>query len=155
MTVIDCCRENQDCQEASCGNCVVALWWVSAELHIPRSRLNRWCPSTAKDANGSPRRPTYRSLWQRRATRLRNAKYQAVLELAEGMALLRAGKFRKAVAFVSSAAAEKSRSNRLTWVAGREVTALSQATLWWIKDPEMTESAVYNVHERLPPARSC
>jgi hypothetical protein len=51
------------------------------------------------------------TLYQRRQTLLRNAKYQAVPELVAAMKMLEAGKFKKAVAFVYSQAAEKVRTN--------------------------------------------
>ena len=51
------------------------------------------------------------TLWQRRAALLRNEQYQAVPELAEAMALLEAGKFKKAVAFVYSQTAAQVRTN--------------------------------------------
>jgi len=51
------------------------------------------------------------TLWQRRQALLRQQKYQGMPELAEAMKMLEAGKFRKAVAFVYSAAAEKVRTN--------------------------------------------
>jgi hypothetical protein len=51
------------------------------------------------------------TLWQRRQALLDNAEYRTVVELVEAMALLEAGKFRKAVAFVYSQAAVRVRTN--------------------------------------------
>jgi hypothetical protein len=51
------------------------------------------------------------TLWQRRAALLRNEKYKGVPELVKAMAMLEAGKYKKAVAFVYSEAAEKVRTN--------------------------------------------
>jgi hypothetical protein len=51
------------------------------------------------------------TLWKRRQALLGNEPYQAVAELVEAMTMLEAGKFRKAVAFVYSQAAEKVRTN--------------------------------------------
>jgi hypothetical protein len=49
---------------------------------------------------------------KRRAALLRNEKYKGVPELAEALEILEAGKFKKAVAFVYSEAAEKVRTNK-------------------------------------------
>jgi hypothetical protein len=51
------------------------------------------------------------TLFKRRAELLRNESYKAVPELAEAMEMLEKGKFKKAVAFAYSAAAEKVRTN--------------------------------------------
>jgi hypothetical protein len=51
------------------------------------------------------------TLWKRRAALLRQEEYKAVPELAEAMKALQAGKFKKAVAFAYSSAAEKVRTN--------------------------------------------
>jgi hypothetical protein len=51
------------------------------------------------------------TLFKRRAELLRNEKYKAVPELAEAMEMLERGKFKKAVAFVYSDAAQKVRTN--------------------------------------------
>jgi hypothetical protein len=51
------------------------------------------------------------TLWKRRQALLRAEKYQAVPELAEALAQLEAGKFKKAVAFVYSEAGQKVRTN--------------------------------------------
>jgi hypothetical protein len=51
------------------------------------------------------------TLWQRRATLLRNEKYPQVPELVEAMQMLEPEKFKKAVAFVYSPQAERVRTN--------------------------------------------
>lgn len=51
------------------------------------------------------------TLYKRRAVLLRNQEYKEVAELAEAMKALEAGKFKKAVAFVHSEAADKVRTN--------------------------------------------
>jgi hypothetical protein len=51
------------------------------------------------------------TLWQRRATLLRNDKYPQVPELVEAMQMLDPEKFKKAVAFVYSPQAERVRTN--------------------------------------------
>jgi hypothetical protein len=60
------------------------------------------------------------TLWQRRAKLLRNEEYKAVPELAEAMEMLEEGKFKKAVAFVYSPAAEKVRTNNHVERANRK-----------------------------------
>jgi hypothetical protein len=51
------------------------------------------------------------TLWKRRAALLRREAYQQVPELVEAMTLLQAGAFRKMVAFASSAAGQRVRTN--------------------------------------------
>jgi hypothetical protein len=51
------------------------------------------------------------TLWKRRAALLRNEKYKGVPELVKAMEVLQEEKFKKAVAFVYSEAAEKVRTN--------------------------------------------
>jgi hypothetical protein len=51
------------------------------------------------------------TLWKRRAALLRKEKYRAVPELVKAMELLEEEKYKKAVAFVYSAAAERVRTN--------------------------------------------
>ena len=51
------------------------------------------------------------TLWQRRAALLRKEEYTTVPELVEAMQMLEPEKFKKAVAFVYSPAAEKVRTN--------------------------------------------
>ena len=51
------------------------------------------------------------TLWRRRAALLRNDKYKEAPELVKAMEMLQEEKFRKAVAFVHSEAAEKVRTN--------------------------------------------
>jgi len=51
------------------------------------------------------------TLWQRRAALLGTEAYRRVPELAEALGLLEAGKFKKMVAFASSAAGEQVRTN--------------------------------------------
>ena len=51
------------------------------------------------------------TLWKRRAALLRKEKYKEVPELVEAMAVLESGKFKKMVAFASSKAGQKVRTN--------------------------------------------
>jgi hypothetical protein len=51
------------------------------------------------------------TLWKRRAALLRQEEYQQVPELVEAMALLEPGSFRKMVAFTTSAAGQRVRTN--------------------------------------------
>jgi Transposase/AT hook motif len=50
-------------------------------------------------------------LWRRRAALLRKEKYKEVPELAEALGMLEAGRFKKMVAFTSSAAGKRVRTN--------------------------------------------
>jgi Transposase len=99
------------------------------------------------------------TLWKRRAALLRQEEYQQVPELVEAMKLLERGKFKKAVAFVYSAAAEKVRTNnhveranrrfrfteklrykwrRRKWVVRFVLLALDR---WWRQAAEATRRA--------------
>ena len=71
------------------------------------------------------------TLWQRRATLLRNEKYQAVPELAAAMTLLEEGKFGKAVAFVYSRAAAKVRTNNHVERANRRLRFAEKLRYKW------------------------
>lgn len=75
------------------------------------------------------------TLWQRRAAVLANAKYQEVPELAEAMALLKADKFRKAVAFVYSAAGAKVRTNNHVERANRSFRFTEKLRYKWRRRP--------------------
>lgn len=71
------------------------------------------------------------TLWQRRATLLRQEKYKAVPELVEAMKSLEAGKFKKAVAFVYSPAAEKVRTNNHVERANRQFRFTEKLRYKW------------------------
>jgi hypothetical protein len=60
------------------------------------------------------------TLWQRRAALLRQETYQQIAELVEAMKMLDAKKFKKAVAFVYSPAAERVRTNNHMERANRQ-----------------------------------
>jgi hypothetical protein len=77
--------------------------------YLPQLRA-LWC--FASEVRGLfEKEARVQTLWQRRQALLRQEKYRQVPELIEAMKMLEAGKFKKAVAFVYSAAAEKVRSN--------------------------------------------
>lgn len=71
------------------------------------------------------------TLWQRRAKVLRNEEYKAVPELAEAMEMLEDGKFKKAVAFVYSPAAEKVRTNNHVERANRKLRFCEKVRYKW------------------------
>jgi hypothetical protein len=71
------------------------------------------------------------TLWQRRAKLLRNQEYQAVPELAEAMAMLAEGQFKKAVAFVYSPAAERVRTNNHVERANRRLRFCEKVRYKW------------------------
>ena len=71
------------------------------------------------------------TLWKRRAALLRQEKYRAVPELAEAMQALEAGKFKKAVAFVYSEAAEKVRTNNHVERANRRFRFTEKQRYKW------------------------
>jgi hypothetical protein len=71
------------------------------------------------------------TLWQRRAKLLRNQKYKEVPELAEAMEMLEEGKFKKAVAFVYSPAAEKVRTNNHVERANRRLRFCEKVRYKW------------------------
>jgi transposase-like protein len=71
------------------------------------------------------------ALWKRRVALLRNEKYKAVPELAEAMGMLEAGKFKKAVAFVYSQAAEKVRTNNHVERANRRFRFTEKLRYKW------------------------
>jgi hypothetical protein len=70
-------------------------------------------------------------LWQRRQAILDNAEYRTVVELVEAMALLEAGKFRKAGAFVYSPAAEQVRTNNHVERANRRFRFTEKLRYKW------------------------
>jgi hypothetical protein len=70
-------------------------------------------------------------LWKRRAALLRNATYQAVPELAQALELLAAEKFKKAVAFVYSPAAQKVRTNNHVERANRRLRFWEKLRYKW------------------------
>jgi hypothetical protein len=70
-------------------------------------------------------------LWKRRAALLRNATYQVVPELAQALELLAAEKFKKAVAFVYSPAAQKVRTNNHVERANRKVRFWEKLRYKW------------------------
>jgi Transposase len=71
------------------------------------------------------------TLWKRRAALLRNEKYKEVPELAEAMEMLEEGKFKKAVAFVYSPAAEKVRTNNHVERANRKLRFCEKVRYKW------------------------
>jgi hypothetical protein len=71
------------------------------------------------------------TLWQRRAKLLRNEEYKAVPELVEAMEMLEEGKFKKAVAFVYSPAAEKVRTNNHVERANRRLRFCEKVRYKW------------------------
>jgi hypothetical protein len=71
------------------------------------------------------------TLWRRRAALLRQEKYQEVPELAEAMAMLEAGKFKKMVAFVYSAAGERVRTNNHVERANRKLRFWEKVRYKW------------------------
>jgi hypothetical protein len=71
------------------------------------------------------------TLWKRRAELLRNAKYQAVPELAKAMAMVEAGKYKKAVAFVYSRAIEKIRTNNHVERVNRKIRFAEKLRYKW------------------------
>jgi len=71
------------------------------------------------------------TLWKRRAALLRQEEYQAVPELVAAMKLLEAGKFRKAVAFAGSAAAERVRTNNHVERANRRIRFTEKLRYKW------------------------
>jgi hypothetical protein len=71
------------------------------------------------------------TLWKRWAALLRQEKYKAVPELQEAMKMLEAGKFKKAVAFVYSPAAEKVRTNNHVERANRRFRFTEKQRYKW------------------------
>jgi transposase-like protein len=71
------------------------------------------------------------TLWQRRASLLRRQEYQGAPELAEALEMLEAGKFKKAVAFVYSPAAEKVRTNNHAERANRRLRFAEKVRYKW------------------------
>jgi hypothetical protein len=71
------------------------------------------------------------TLWRRRAALLRKEKYQHVPELVEAMKMLDAEKFKKAVAFVYSPAAEKVRTNNHVERANRRFRFAEKLRYKW------------------------
>jgi hypothetical protein len=71
------------------------------------------------------------TLWQRRAKLLRHEDYKAVPELAEAKEMLEEGKFKKAVAFVYSPAAEKVRTNNHVERANRSLRFCEKVRYKW------------------------
>jgi hypothetical protein len=71
------------------------------------------------------------TLWRRRAALLRDQKYQQIPELAEAMAMLETGKFRKMVAFASSAVGQKVRTNNHVERANRRLRFLEKLRYKW------------------------
>jgi hypothetical protein len=71
------------------------------------------------------------TLWQRRAKLLRNEEYKAVPELVKAMEMLEEGKFKKAVAFVYSQAAEKVRTNNHVERANRQLRFCEKVRYKW------------------------
>ena len=71
------------------------------------------------------------TLWKRRAALLRNEKYKAVPELVKAMEMLEEGKFKKAVAFVYSEAAQKVRTNNHAERANRRFRFAEKVRYKW------------------------
>lgn len=71
------------------------------------------------------------TLYKRRAALLRKQEYQEVAELAEAMKALATDKYKKAVAFVSSATADKVRTNNHVERANRSFRFTERARYKW------------------------
>jgi hypothetical protein len=71
------------------------------------------------------------TLFKRRAALLRKEEYKAVPELVEAMEMLEAGKFKKAVAFVYSEAAQKVRTNNHVERANRRFRFAEKLRYKW------------------------
>jgi hypothetical protein len=71
------------------------------------------------------------TLWRRRAALLRDDKYKGVPELAQAMQMLERGKFKKAVAFVYSAAGKKVRTNNHVERANRRLRFWEKLRYKW------------------------
>jgi len=71
------------------------------------------------------------TLWKRRQALLKNEPSQTVTELVEAMAMLEAGKFQKAVAFVYSEAAQKVRTNNHVERANRRFRFTEKLRYKW------------------------
>jgi len=71
------------------------------------------------------------ALFKRRAALLRDERYKAVAELAEAMAMLEEGKFKKAVAFVYSQPAQRVRTNNHAERANRRFRFAEKARYKW------------------------
>jgi Transposase len=71
------------------------------------------------------------TLWKRRAALLRGEAYQQVPELVEALALLEQGKFRKMVAFTSSAAGPRMRTNNHVERANRRLRFWEKVRYKW------------------------
>jgi hypothetical protein len=71
------------------------------------------------------------TLWKRRQELLRKQKYKEVPELVEAMGMLGAGKYKKAVAFVYSQAAEKVRTNNHAERADRRLRFAEKLRYKW------------------------
>ena len=69
--------------------------------------------------------------WQRRAKLLRNEEYKTVPELVKAMEMLEEGKFKKAVAFEYSQAAEKVRTNNHVERANRQLRFCEKVRYKW------------------------
>lgn len=72
-----------------------------------------------------------RALWRKRQTLLDNEEYQEVPELAEAMAMLAPGKYKKAVAFAYSQAAKKVRTNNHVERANRRFRFTEKLRYKW------------------------
>jgi transposase-like protein len=70
-------------------------------------------------------------LWKRRATLLRKEEYKGVPELAKVMEMLQAGKYKKAVAFAYSEAAQKVRTNNHAERANRRFRFTEKLRYKW------------------------
>lgn len=71
------------------------------------------------------------TLWKRRAALLRQEQYQGVPELVAAMELVERGKFKKAVAFVYSAAGQKVRTNNHVERANRRLRFWEKLRYKW------------------------
>lgn len=71
------------------------------------------------------------TLWKRWWALMRNEKYKAVPELAEAMEMLEREKFKKMVAFVYSAAAEKTRTNNHVERTNRKIRFAEKSRYKW------------------------
>jgi hypothetical protein len=81
------------------------------------------------------------TLYRRRAALLRRQDYKEVAELAEAMKALESGKYKKAVAFVYSDAAEKTRTNNHSERANRRFRFSEKSRYKWRRRKDSSRSS--------------
>jgi transposase-like protein len=97
--------------------------------YLPELRTLWYFASEARDLFEKEAR--VQTLYKRRAALLLKPEYQEVAELAEAMKALEAGKYKKAVAFVYSQAAEKVRTNNHVERTNRSFRFAEKARYKW------------------------